>query len=134
LIFLLLLSSFTTSLSAAELGNLNPQQILEKPNALIIDIRTKQEWQQTGTIPNSHKLQSFDKQGKFDSSAWLAQLEQLKQSPAQPVILVCRSGNRSEIVGKFLTDKQGMKNVYHLDGGIKSWLSANKQLQNNDCC
>ncbi len=124
--FLLLTSNY---LPAEELKNLDPEQIevLQKNGALIIDIRTAKEWQSTGIIPNSKKLQFFDSQGKFDAEHWVKELNQVKASPDQPVVLVCRSGNRSSMVGNFLTQKLGMKNIYQLQNGITSWIKSGKK-------
>ncbi len=123
---LLLTSNY---LPADELKNLDPEQVevLQKNGALIIDIRTVKEWQSTGIIPNSKKLQFFDPQGKFDAETWVKELNQVKSSPDQPVILVCRSGNRSSMVGNFLTQKLGMKNILHLQNGITSWIKSGKK-------
>lgn len=127
-LFLLL---YQVALHAADLGNLTPDQLesLQKQDALVIDIRTEKEWQDTGIIPDSHKLQFFDADGKFDSKQWLAQLEQLKKTPAQPVVLVCQSGGRSTMLGNFLTGKLGMQNVYQLQNGINAWIEQGKRVQ-----
>ncbi len=123
---LLLTSNY---LPADELKNLDPEQVevLQKNGALIIDIRTVKEWQSTGIIPDSKRLQFFDPQGKFDAETWVKELNQVKSSPDQPVILVCRSGNRSSMVGNFLTQKLGMKNIFHLQNGITSWIKSGKK-------
>lgn len=117
-------------LTAAELGQLTPQQLLEKSQnqqALIVDVRTAAEWQATGTIAHSHKLQSFDQNGNFDAEKWLADLAKLKTSPDQAVILVCRSGNRSSKLGHLLT-QQGQQNIYHLTNGIQGWTQSGQPL------
>lgn len=119
---------------AAELESVTPEQLLEMQkngNALVIDIRTEAEWQASGVIPNSQKLQSFDQQGHFDAEKWLTSLQQLKSSPDQPVILVCRSGNRSSKVGRMLSEQMGMKNVYHLDNGLQSWIKSGNPISPN---
>ena len=119
---------------ATELQNVTPEQLLEmqqNQNALIVDIRTVAEWQASGIISNSYKLQSFDKEGKFDHEKWLTDLEKLKSSPAQPVILVCRSGHRSAKVGAFLTEQLGMENVYHLENGLKAWIESGHAVSPN---
>ena len=131
----LILSFFSSILVAAELTNLSVEQfqdMQQNSDALIIDIRTEKEWQSTGIIPNSHKLEFFNSNGKYDSEKWLTQLEQLKSTQDQAVILVCRSGNRSGKVGNFLAKQQNMKNVYHLSNGIKSWIQAGKTV-NPEC-
>ncbi|OQW78742.1 MAG: rhodanese [Proteobacteria bacterium ST_bin11] len=116
---------FTAQLFANELGKVTAEQLLrmqQEHNALVVDVRTAPEWQSTGVIANSQKLESFDSNGHFDQEKWLANLEKLKSSPDQPVILVCRSGNRSGKIGQILTEQLGMKNVYHLSNGIQSWI------------
>ncbi|WP_445371268.1 rhodanese-like domain-containing protein [Methylomonas sp. HW2-6] len=129
--FFLLAGLLSAGLQAAELGELDTEQLgtmQQNQNALVVDIRTPQEWQATGLIPGSHKLQSFDADGKFDQQKWLADLEKLKTSPDQPVILVCRSGNRSTKVGKMLSEQPGMPKVYHLNNGIQSWIRSGRPV------
>ncbi|PPD35620.1 MAG: rhodanese [Methylomonas sp.] len=132
----LLISSlvFSANLAAGELVAVSPEQLLDmqqQNNALVVDIRTEAEWQASGIIANSHKLQSFDSQGHFDEDKWLADLNKMKSSPDQPVILVCRSGSRSAKVGSLLTQKMGVNNVYHLDNGLQSWLKTNHPVSAN---
>lgn len=124
LLFILL---FFNQFSFAEgLGQLTPSQLIKlqkEQNALVIDVRTKREWAATGVIPNSHQLQFFSPQGKHDAQQWLARLDQLKSSDEQAVILVCRSGSRSGMVGNMLI-KQGIHNVHHLSKGIMTWIKT----------
>lgn len=125
---------FTSAVMAVELQTVTPNQLLDmqqNQNALVVDVRTDSEWQASGVISNSHKLQSFDHQGNFDPQAWLAKLEKMKSSPDQPVILVCRSGNRSAKVGAILTQQLGMKNIYHLENGLQSWSQSGHPLSPN---
>ena len=131
LLVCLLLSGASVMISAAELENLRPEQLqaMEQDHPLIIDIRTSKEWSETGIIPNSKKLQFFDAEGHFEPSQWLKKIEHLKQSSDQAIILVCRSGNRSSMVGNFLTRKLGMENVYHLQNGIQSWIKADLEVE-----
>ena len=131
-LFSLMVSS---QLLAGELITLTPEQLLEMQHsqkALVVDIRTPQEWQSSGVIANSHKLQSFDADGKFDQQKWLADLEKLKTSPDQPVILVCRSGNRSSKVGNILSQQLGIDNVYHLSNGLQGWIKTGHPVK-ADC-
>ncbi len=126
---------FASQLFATELGLVSAEQLMDmqkNSNALVIDVRTPAEWQATGVISASQKLQSFDSNGNFDEDAWVANLTKLKSSPDQPVILVCRSGNRSAKVGQILTEKLGMTNVYHLSNGIQSWIKAGHPVK-ADC-
>lgn len=124
----------TLPLFAAELGNLSPDQVLDmqqKDHALVVDVRTPAEWQSTGIIADSYKLQAFESDGSFDETAWVAKLEKLKASPDQPIVLICRSGNRSRKVGDVLTQKLGMTRIYHLANGLQSWFNAGRSLSPN---
>jgi len=118
-------------LTAAELINLTASDVSNKltKNALVIDIRTPQEWQSTGIIPGSHPVKFFDRNGKYDADQWLAAVKQLQTSPDQEIILVCRSGGRSGRVGNLLTQKLNMSNVFHLQNGISSWIKEKRPTE-----
>ncbi|MBS3964974.1 MAG: rhodanese-like domain-containing protein [Methylomonas sp.] len=123
----------STMLRADELQTVTPEQLLDmqkNQNALIVDIRTEAEWQASGLIAGSHKLQAFDSEGRFEPEHWTSRLESLKTHPDQPVILVCRSGNRSGKAGQVLTGQRGMKNVYHLSNGLKAWQQTHPLIPN----
>jgi len=128
-IFLLIFNS--SSLTAAELTNLTSNEVSQKlsQNALVIDIRTPQEWQSTGIIPGSHPVNFFDKNGKYDVDLWLAQVKQLQKYPDQEIILVCRSGGRSGKAGQLLTQQLNMSNVSHLSNGISSWIKEKRPTE-----
>ena len=129
LIFFFLFS--TKILTAAELINLTTSDVSDKliQNALVIDIRTPQEWQSTGIIPGSHPVKFFDKNGKYDTDQWLTAVKQLQSSPDQEIILVCRSGGRSGKVGNLLTQKLNMPNISHLQNGIFSWIREKRPTE-----
>ncbi|MGZ4958047.1 MAG: rhodanese-like domain-containing protein [Methylomonas sp.] len=122
-------SSGTTAIEPRTVTAEQLQALQQNDRALIVDIRTEPEWQATGIIPGSQKLQSFNGDGQFDEQKWLADLQKLKATPDQSVILVCRSGNRSRKVGEFLI-QQGVPNVYHLNDGIQSWINSGHPVQN----
>lgn len=132
--FLLFASLISNPLRANPLGQVSPEQLLalqQQQHALVIDIRTPAEWQASGIIAGSYKLQAFDDAGHFDQAKWLADLQKLKNSADQPVILVCRSGNRSSKLGSILTEQLGMSRVYHLSSGIQSWFNSGRPLAAN---
>ena len=133
--FILLFSFFSSFISAENLINLSAEQLIalqKNQNTLVIDIRTKKEWEATGTIPDSHKLHFFSSDGKYDTEKWLSELDQLKKSADQPIILVCRSGGRSGKVGSMLTQQLGLKNIHHLSNGMMSWIKAGNSV-NTEC-
>lgn len=129
LIFLFLFS--TKILTAAELINLTANDVSDKltQSALVIDIRTPQEWQSTGIIPGSHPVNFFDRNGRYDAELWLETVRKLQSSPEQEIILVCHSGSRSGRVGNLLTQKLNMPNVSHLANGISSWIKEKRPTE-----
>lgn len=117
-----------SGLAVAELEGVDPDKLQEMADrgALVVDIRTEKEWQSTGIISSSQKLMFYDEDGEYNADQWLAQLRKLKSSVDQPVIVVCHSGGRSSSVGKYLNNKIGMPNVYHLENGISGWIKQGK--------
>jgi rhodanese-related sulfurtransferase len=130
---ILLISSilFTfTTVGFANLIGLTPIQLekkIKENNIKVIDIRTPMEWKETGIIKNSHKLMFFSMQGKVNIRKWLDDLSVILKKQNEPFVLVCRHGNRTQIVGEFLTKDLKFKNVYHLERGIVSWIKMNKK-------
>lgn len=119
---------------AGELVNLTPGQLqaMQAQGALVVDVRTPEEWRKSGMIPGSRGLTYFDANGGYDRVGWLNQLKPLRNSPDQPVILVCRSGHRSAEVGKMMVNEAGYAKVYQLEKGVKGW-SAEGRLLDGQC-
>jgi rhodanese-related sulfurtransferase len=131
---LLLFSLLPSFLPAVELSQVDTAQLIDlrdRQNALIIDIRTPQEWASSGLIPQSYPLTFFDADGRYDMDQWQAKLDKLRSSPDQPVVLVCKSGNRSAKAGQLLTQSQQFKNLYHLQNGITQWVKAGNPVARN---
>lgn len=122
--------AFAAPLMAADLKGVSPDQVatLQHDNAILVDIRTPEEWRKTGLIPGSQPLMYFDAQGHYDTAAWLKQLNQLGADKNRPIVLICRSGHRSEQVGNLLAKELGYGQVYHLQTGIKGWLEQHKPV------
>ena len=118
-------------LSFAQFIGISPGVLQEKidQNIVVIDIRTPPEWNEVGIIPTSKKIMFFDEKGNYNVNSWLAQLSKYVKDKDQPFVLVCRSGNRTGMVGDFLYKKVGYKNVFHLEDGIKSWIKENRKIE-----
>lgn len=98
----------------------------------VIDIRTPQEWHETGIIEGSHLLTFFDTQGRYDVRAWLSGLAAIA-SPDEPVALICHSGGRSALVGQFLDAQLGFRRVHDVPGGIEQWLAEDRPTVSPRC-
>ena len=118
------------SLAMADFTTLSTKQVEEaiKEGVVLIDIRTNEEFKQFGIIENSHKLTFFDNQGAYDVKKWMDQFTKIVKDKNQPFILVCAHANRTKVVGKFLSEQAGYKNVQELDGGINyGWIDKGKK-------
>ena len=93
----------------------------------VIDIRTRPEWEETGILPGSHLLTFFDERGKAEPAAWLAKAKAIAK-PGDPVIVICRSGNRTKALSQFLSQQAGYAKVYNVRNGIRAWLQEGRPV------
>jgi len=111
-----------TSLSLASgFSDIDVKQLkaLQAKGVPVIDIRTPQEWKQTGIIKGAHQMMFFDIQGSAHAEAWLKDLGKITKDKKTPLILYCAHANRTKAVGNWLVDKLGYTHVYELKGGIE---------------
>ncbi len=109
LVFLLACSS--------PLAEISPQQaveIVENSNAIIIDVRTQEEWD-AGHIPGAIHIPLSEVKDRID---------EFKAYEGQPIVMQCRSGRRSATAGKILVEA-GYADVSTLTGGIIAWKKEN---------
>lgn len=88
----------------------------------VIDIRRDDEWLQTGVIEGSHLLTFFDREGKYDIGEWLSGFRKVV-GPDEPVILICRTGNRTRAVTTLLDEQVGQAGVHNVASGITRWIA-----------
>ncbi|AWR87959.1 MULTISPECIES: rhodanese-like domain-containing protein [Meiothermus] len=75
----------------------------------VVDVREPEEWAE-GVLPGALRL----------PLGTLGALAPLRLEREEPVLLYCRSGNRSQEALKTLL-ALGYRKVWHLEGGIKAW-------------
>jgi rhodanese-related sulfurtransferase len=109
----------------AEIIDIDNAQLdkLSKSGVPVIDIRLQSEWEETGIVSGSKLLTFFDEKGKVDAPAWLEKVKPIAK-PNEPVIVICRSGNRTKAVSQFLSQQAGYATVYNVRQGIKGWIGA----------
>lgn len=121
----------TLTLSArAEVTNIDNEELarLVATGVPVIDIRTEPEWKETGIVKGSHLMTFFDERGRADAPAFVEKLKTIAKSD-EPVVLICRSGNRTATVAKFLDEQVGYKKVYNVRQGIKGWLREQRPVE-----
>jgi len=92
----------------------------------IYDIRRAEEWHQTGVIEGS-RLQTFvDVSGRVLPD-FLAHFSRTVDKD-DPVILICRTGNRTSTLARHLIEQMGYTQVYNVRNGITRWISDDRPV------
>lgn len=128
---ILIINLFFASLAFSdviEIGNIELKSLLQK-NIPLIDIRRKDEWKSTGIVENSILMTFFDKNGKANTNEWLKELNKIANKN-DPVILICRTGRRTGIISKFLSEKVGYRLIYDVTDGITDWIKKGNTVVN----
>jgi len=105
-------------LGIKEVDHIAAMQLLNHKNALVLDVREKSEYD-SGHILSSKLIPL----GKLKER--LGELEKYRE---RPVIVVCRSGQRSASACGLL-GKQGFAQAYNLNGGIIALQKASLPLE-----
>ena len=124
---LLALASLGARAEIIDIDNATLERLL-KDGVPLVDIRTQPEWEETGIVAGSHLLSFFDENGRSDGPAWLEKLQPLATAK-RPVILICRSGNRSRAASRFLDQQAAYRTVYNVKEGINGWVAGSGALQ-----
>lgn len=105
----------------AEIINIDNAELarLQAKGVPVIDVRTPEEWRDTGVIKGA-KLLTFSFAGGFDKASWLKQEQQIVK-PGEPVVLICRSGRRSKAVADYLESQSTQRKIYNASGGMDAW-------------
>lgn len=121
-------SLWAGGLFAGELSALSSEELqkLESQGAVVVDIRTAEEWKATGVIPGSQTMTFYDREGRYDLPRFSQSLSQIAPDPKTPLILVCRSGRRSGEAGKMLAAQWPDRKILHLGKGITEWIQEGK--------
>ena len=118
-IFIYIISTMASA-EVFEISNNQLSSLIEK-QVPIIDIRRQEEWNQTGIVKDSILMTFFNKNGKADIENWLKNLD-LVAKKNEPFILICRTGRRTSLVAKFLSEKLNYEKVYDVTDGITEWI------------
>lgn len=118
-----------SAIARAEVIDIDNAQLekLSRSGVPVIDIRLQSEWEETGIVAGSKLLTFFDEKGRYDAAAWLEKVKPIAK-PNEPVIVICRSGNRTKPVSQFLSQQAGYTTVYNVKNGIKGWIGAGGQV------
>ena len=109
------------------LKELTTEQLLDaqKSGSVIIDIRSSNEWVETGIIAGAETITAFSADGNLHSD-FRKKFFSLIKSKDTPIVLYCRAGNRSKRLGNVLVNQGNYTNVSHLSKGIIGWQKDGK--------
>jgi rhodanese-related sulfurtransferase len=99
--------------SVREVGAFEATALINRRNAVLVDVRETQEYE-GGRIPNAVHL---------PGSQLASRGQELKKLTARPVIAYCERGLRSRGAAGALS-RIGFSEVYTLRGGLRAWIDA----------
>jgi GrxC family glutaredoxin len=99
------------------LGPMQAVSLSNHKNAVFIDVRTDDEYREGHILHAVHAPL-----GLLESK-----LKEITKFKNRPLIVYCRSGNRSSRGGAVLK-KNGFEEVYNLSGGVMAWQNASLPL------
>jgi len=95
----------------------------------IYDIRRPEEWRSTGVVEGSRKLTFVDAGGR-PNPEFLPRFT-AEVGKDDPVVLICRTGSRTDKLARELMEKQGYTQVYNVRHGITGWIAGNNPVVKN---
>ena len=113
-----------------QLGQATSQELLDaqKNGTIIVDIRRPEEWVETGVIEGAELITAFTADGGLHPE-FQPKFFALVQDPSTPIMLYCRTGNRTGMLGDALLNQVGLTNISHLTDGIVGWSAAGFETQ-----
>ncbi len=109
----LLLMAAATARAEPALSAPEAFEALKQGRVRVIDIRTPQEWRETGVVPGAARVDFY----RGPEVLLNAVLQMVGGDKSAPIVLVCRTGNRTAQAQKFL-QAQGFSRVYNLQEGM----------------
>ena len=84
----------------AYFGAVTPEEaftlLSQLPNAVLIDVRTRPEWEYVGRVPESALIEWNTYPSGSRNAAFLDELREAVPDPETPLLFICRSGQRSD--------------------------------------
>lgn len=106
--------------------NLSELEDLIKRGVKVVDVRTQEEWNETGVIKGAEKL-PFVLPGVGINPDFMVEMQKLAQ-PGDEIALICRSGNRSTAAAEMLSNYAGFTKIYNATPGMMGWVNDNREV------
>ncbi|MHB8535242.1 MAG: rhodanese-like domain-containing protein [Sulfuricaulis sp.] len=119
IVFLLVVGPVTQRLHGVKIANAaQAVQLINREGGVVVDVCEPNEFK-NGHIPNAINA-PLPKLNEH--------LRQFEKHKDKPVIVTCRTGNRS-VKGAVLLRKHGFPTVYTLTGGLQAWEKDNLPVE-----
>ena len=95
----------------------------------VYDVRRADEWRSTGVVEGSHKLTYVDAGGRLNPEflpRFTAEVDK-----TAPVVLICRTGSRTDKLARELMEKHGYTRIYNVRNGITRWIGESNPVVKN---
>jgi len=93
----------------------------------IFDVRRLDEWKQTGVVEGSKLLTFVDSSGRMNPD-FINRFSTIVNKN-DPVILICRTGNRTSTLARLLVEQMGFTQVYNVRNGISHWIGEKRPIK-----
>jgi rhodanese-related sulfurtransferase len=109
-------------------SNLDNEQLktMLEQGTPIYDIRRPDEWRQTGVVENSKLLTFVDDDGRLSPDFMHRFTSAVGKD--DPVVLICRTGNRTSTLARHLVEQMGYTRVYNVRDGITRWIRDDRPV------
>lgn len=104
----------------------NGLQALRDQGVPVVDIRRPEEWRETGVVEGSSLLTFVDASGRL--APGFMETFTTAFGKDDPVVLICRTGNRTDVLGRHLVEQMGYTQVYNVRDGITRWLGEGRPV------
>ena len=101
------------SQAAPDMGAAEAYEASQAGKVRLIDIRTPQEWRQTGVAPGAGRVDFYRGPEVLVQSV----LQMVGGDKNAPIVLICRTGNRTGVAQKYL-QSIGFTHVYNVSEGM----------------
>lgn len=112
-LFAVLALAASVSRAAPDLAAPEAYEAVQAGKIRIIDIRTPQEWRQTGVAPGAGRVDFYRGPEVLVQSI----LQMVGGDKNAPIVLICRTGNRTSVAQKYLQGL-GFTQVFNVSEGM----------------
>jgi len=129
-VFLFALVGLLVGCSPPPYNNVDNSQLksLLEQGVPLYDIRRPEEWRQTGVVEGSRMLTYVDAGGRVNPEI----LPRIQSEVAKdaPIALICRTGNRTDVLARQLAE-HGYTRIYNVRDGITRWIADDNPVVRN---